>query len=113
MRLIRIALMGLGIFYAASFTINFFQTLDQNQRYLEARETVTNGVENVQTTVSSSMQSVQNGFQSAQTNVNNSIESVQVGSSNLVSQFDDNALFIMLGILFILFIMRRALRRAD
>lgn len=113
MKLVRIVLMGLGAFYAATFTLNFFQTLDQNQRYLTTKSTVSNTVETVQANVTNTVQSVQSGAQAAQSNVTNSIENVQAGSSSLVSQFDDNALFIMLGVLFLLFILRRSFRRVE
>ena len=92
MKVLRMALMGIGALSVVRFILDFVRNLDENQQFIQARDYA-----------SSTAQDVQVGM-------NSGLSSIQGGIGSLIDQLNSNGLYVLGGALFALFLILRATR---
>ena len=92
MKLIRMLLMGIGVLSIARFVLDFFQTIDQNQQYLQAKDYAASTAEDVQVGMNSGLNALQGSF------------------GSLLEQLNSNGLFVLGAAICALFLLSLLLR---
>lgn len=104
MKILRIALMGIGVIQVLSFIANVVRNLPKNPQYLQTKDFVETSVIKLQS-------SFGKGLEISQKAMDNSLETLQAAGGSLSNQLSSNGLYILFIAILAIFVLRRLLKQ--